>query len=139
MLTILNDTTSFTFNKDYKTRDQLLGIQADWTSQSGGIEYIETITIDQLEKLLTDKFIDPNDYQNESPTTRTFYEFMARFPNVSAHGYAVSPERDDYRVTIEGLYVKESDVTSELKKQFSELCQEADEYYDQGELYSWWD
>tara|TARA_Y100001949_G_scaffold134836_1_gene116354 strand:- start:301 stop:714 length:414 start_codon:yes stop_codon:yes gene_type:complete len=136
---ILNDTTLFTFNKDYKKRDQLLGIQTDWTDQSGGLEYVEAISIDQLEKLLIERFIDPNEYQNESPTTRKFYEFMNSFPVATAHGYAISPERDDYRVTIEGLYVNESDVTSELKKKFRELCKDADEYYDQGELYSWWD
>jgi len=140
VLVILSDTTtSFTFNKDYKKRDELLGIQPNWTDQSGGLEYVETITIDQLEKLLTERFINPNEYQNESPTTRKFYEFMNTFPVVTAHGYAISPERDDYRVTIEGLYVNESYVTSELKTKFRELCKDADEYYDQGELYSWWD
>jgi len=31
------------------------------------------------------------------------YEFMQRYPKYKAHGYAVSDERDDYRISIEGV------------------------------------
>jgi len=139
VLRVLNDTSAFVFNTDYEKRDKLLGIKPDWTGQNGGLEYIDEIKIDLLDKLLIDGFIDPEGYQNESPTTKEFYEFMNKFPKVSAHGYAISPQRDDYRITLEGLHVKESDVTTELKTEFFNLCKEADEYFDEGELYSWWD
>lgn len=135
---ILNDTTAFTFNRNFELRDEILGIEKDWTVQNE-IKYLDEINLDKLEMLLLNGFIDPNDSQNESPTTKTFYEFMNRFPKVLAHGYAVSPYRDDYRITIEGLHVNEADVTKEMKTQFFDLCKDADDYYDKDELYSWWD
>jgi len=39
------------------------------------------------------------------PTIGEFWELLKKYPNerVTLHGYIVSPGRDDYRITIEGL------------------------------------
>ena len=139
VLAVLNDTTEFAFNKDYQKRDKILGFKTDWKTATGGIAYFESLTIEQLDELLLNRFIDPGEYQNESPTTKDFYQFMSKFPMVVAHGYATSPDREDYRVTIEGLFAREADVNDALKKEFHTFCHEADEYEDAGDLYSWWD
>ena len=68
-----------------------------------------------------------------------FIDFMKKQPDVTAHGYAVSPKRDDYRVTIEGLWVPEEFVTPAIKAAFVEFCKDADELESDGELNSWWD
>jgi hypothetical protein len=91
VIAILNDTADFVFNKDYSKRDKLLGINIDWNKDRGEIEYFENLTVEQLDQLLIGKFIDPGEYQNLSPTVKTFYEFMSKFPAVTAHGYAVVP------------------------------------------------
>ena len=68
-----------------------------------------------------------------------FLDFMRKHPAAVAHGYAVSPDRDDYRITIEGLRVPRNDATWDLEQAFEEFCQSADELMTNGELYSWWD
>jgi hypothetical protein len=132
---------SFTYNPDYERRDFLLGIDGDWDEKNalGGIKSFGLIELDILEILFRERFIDPSDRQNESPTMQEFLGFMRKHPAAVAHGYAVSPNRDDYRVTIEGLRVPAKDVTWELEEAFAEFCGNADELVTNGELYSWWD
>jgi hypothetical protein len=67
---------------------------------------------------------------------------MQNYPEVRAHGYVVSPDRDDYRVTIEGLECPEFKLTEDsfgLYINFVKLCRHADELEINSELYSWWD
>lgn len=130
----------FAFNRDFSRRDAILGIEVDWNSnRTGGIARFSNLESGMLLKLFEEGFIDPNDKQNAAPTVRAFLEFMKQNPKVLAHGYAVSPKRDDYRVTIEGLTVPASDVTPQLEKRFIEFCKGTDELTLKGGLRSWWD
>lgn len=132
---------SFTFNPDYERRDFLLGIDGVWDENSapGGIKSFGYIEVDILEILFRERFINPSGRQNESPTMQEFLDFMRKHSAAVAHGYAVSPHRGDYRITIEGLRVPMNDATWELEQAFVEFCQSADELMTNGELYSWWD
>lgn len=126
---------------DFAERDQLLfGRRVNWADDaSGGIEPFEWVSVETLKELVAKNYADPHDAQNESPTLGKYIRFMERFPEVRAHGYAVSPEREDYRVTVEGLqYVGE--VGDELRREFSTLCGRADDFVcTDEELFCWYD
>lgn len=130
----------FQMNKDYQRRDALLGIAPDWQKEPGGVSPLEHINLKTLELLFSEKFIDPEDrLNNHAPSAKKFLAFMQSHPNVLAHGYAVSPIRKDYRITVEGLRVYPSYVTQELKIAFFEFCKDADEIDTENGLWCWWD
>lgn len=59
---------------------------------------------------------------------------------VVAHGYVVSPPREDYRVEIEGLEVHGEKACNHLRAEFLKFCRTADELTDEPDhLRSWWD
>lgn len=111
-------------NKDSKRRDEILGIK-EWVDM-GGIMRIECITIDQMRELIDNDFLDLEEKQNFAPRIKYIYEFMKKYPDFEAHGYAVSPNRDDYRVSIEGVRLKRK-ATKEEYKEFRLLFEAADE------------
>jgi hypothetical protein len=63
---------------------------------------------------------------------------MKNYPAVFAFGYAVTPKRRDYRVSIEGMAVNKEDITESLKAAFLVFCKDADELRtDEGLLGRW--
>jgi hypothetical protein len=64
---------------------------------------------------------------------------MKKYPKVTAHGYAVSHNREDYSVGLEGLAYR-GKTTKKMLKDFIYLCRLADEFVaEDNELYAWWD
>lgn len=99
----------------------------------------EGVTALQLRALLESNFSDEEDAQNDSPTYREFLEFMEAHPGVTAHGYIVTPDREDCRVSIEGIEY-EGAYTMEWLKDFAFLCRHADEFkIDENGFYCWYD
>jgi hypothetical protein len=88
----------FKFNTNQKRRDEILGITC-----KDDYERFEDINVETLKILLDEKFADPEETQNYSPSIQEFYEFMVKYPEFRAIGYAVGRGRSDYRVSIEGL------------------------------------
>jgi hypothetical protein len=131
----------FEFNKNYKRRDDVLGICVDWNNEELHDDLIEigSMDLDIVTMLLNEKFIDPESRQNESPSVKEFHAFMQKHSSARAFGYAVSPFREDYRISIEGLFVAPDDVTPEIRKAFVIFCAEADELDTDVMLRSWWD
>jgi hypothetical protein len=73
-----------------------------------------------------------------------FLRFLQRWPAATAHGYAVSRRREDYRVSIEGLACDLSRLPEAERErarwEFRVFCQSADDLHDDEErLFSWWD
>lgn len=134
-------TTPFNYNLDYGIRDSLLKLEVDWEDKMNRVVKFEPFRIDILESLINEKFINPQDRQNNSPTVNEMLGFMRKYPAVFAYGYAVTPKRRDYRVSLEGLAVNQEDVTEELKKAFLGFCKSATEIHteDVNGLLSWWD
>jgi hypothetical protein len=137
----ISPSPKFSHNRNYRQRDAFLGITVNWENEDdhGGITSFDHIDVDMLSKLLSEKFINPNDRQNESPYIYQFFDFMKRYPATRAFGYAVSPLREDYRISIEGLFVAPDDVTAELRDAFGEFCANADEIETGAMLRGWWD
>lgn len=132
-------TDKFKYNKDYHLRDSIVGIEFDWTNKQNDIAYFANLDVRTLEKLITNDFIDPNDAQNEAPDVRDIFKFMSNYPQVLASGYLVGPNRDDYRISIDGLKVPNKYVSAEVKSQFLKFCSNADELDKDHDLMSWWD
>jgi len=119
-------------------RDEILGIDSDDTYLGGTAEYYG-LTIDKLNQLLEENFIDPYERQNDSPTVDEFREFLRDCPEVTAFGYAVHKRRDDYRVSIEGVEFT-GPVSMVTMLEFVKLCRYADEFEcTQTRLRAWWD
>lgn len=141
-------------NRDIETRDAILapffakteearkGRGYPWAGYCGGIRYYEGLTVAALMLLASQGFVDLDEQQNESPTIREFLALGIRFPNdVTFHGYAVSTDRDDYRLSVEGLEV-EGTRSPELKRALNTLKKnrEPDEMRrDDTFLRFWWD
>lgn len=129
----------FEFNKDDKRRCEIMGISNTHGYRLGGIFHFGNLTLEQLDKLLEEKFIDPKEAQNNSPTVDDFRFYMKRFSGATAHGYIISPERDDYRVSIEGIEC-EGDFDVETQIDFYKTFRFADELIcNDNYMYCWFD
>jgi hypothetical protein len=138
-LQALETDDKFEYNMDYKTRDRLLNIGVYWEDGPEDIAEFEDLGVATFAKLLEQKFIDPSFYQNRSPSVKDFPLFMMGYPRTIATGYAVSPFREDYRISVTGIYVPAEYVTPQLGEDFQEFCGDADELSTDNDLYAWWD
>ena len=120
-------------------RDQILEPFFVYKQWSGGIKRFENLTLEALEKLVKEGYADPEDAQNEAETLGFMLEFMRKFPEVTAHGYAVEGTRHDCRVTLEGLRF-DGKPTKEMILAFVDGFRKADEFIcEANQLYCWYD
>ena len=129
----------FKYNQDWKLRDSMLN---DVYGERKGGDYdvyrFDGVTAETLQKLVDLKFADPNEQQNEAPTIEQFLEFLNDNPDFTAHGYAVTIKRDDYRISIEGVVGKAYDF--DQIGRFVETFRFADDFQiRQGFQYAWYD
>jgi hypothetical protein len=128
-------------NKNYNLREQILfGEDYDAAHyRMGGIRYFEISPV-KLANLVQLGFADPHDAQNSAPSIEEFIEFFNEQFSKEwyVHGYAVSPERDDYRVSVEGCG-KHGEPTQEEICDFVLLFRHADELQVGDCLYCWYD
>ena len=124
--------------KKHSERDVIIfGKTFDWSE--GGIEHFEGLTLAQLNELEHNEHLDIRNAQNSAPDIGTFMQFMNSHKGFTAHGYVVSPHRDDYRVSVEGIEMK-GDYDKKTLAAFSLLCNTADHFeIEETHLYSWWD
>ncbi len=130
-------------NENYKRRDEIIFGEYDEKKYLGGIRNFhcprETII-----GLLNEGFIDPDECQNYSPFVKDFLEYTKDLNNVEFECYAVSPKRDDYRVSIEGVTVVMHDTDFDNVSRLVETFHGADEFsfeHVQNDYYlhAWWD
>ena len=127
-------------NKDIEARDKIIyGKYRPKKYGHGGTAHFEDMTAKTLGRLLRDKFADPEDAQNLAPTLQEFYDFLKTHKGYTVHGYTVSADRDDYRVSIEGLYKPVPASTPEEYQDFINFNKYADELQVQNYMYSWFD
>ena len=159
----------FEFNKDYNLRDQIIfgepyngNVKPDFKSKSfddflklvnkyysGGVRRFDELTIEKLKELIDKKFIDEEEQQNEGPTIKKFLAVASKIKEndssaeIFFHGYAVSPDRDDYRVSIDAITVSTENyniIVDKIYEPLREMCSNADDLdIDENELYAWWD
>ena len=111
----------------------------------GGTRLFENVPLSVLEELVGMRFLDLEECQNDSPTTKEFMGFMQKWDKpsiqVRAHGYVVSSERPDSRITVEGLQILLNEGQQEILdprfiKAWWSFNKDADELT---ETWSWWD
>ena len=122
-------------------RDEIVfGRVQDWTSAGGGTKRFQGLALEDLERLVKEGLIYLEEIQNDAPSVEEFLEFMRKYPITLTHGYVVSNDREDVRISLEGLEIDREHVTFELFRDFVALCRCADEFDDDDKgLYSWWD
>lgn len=114
-----NEREQLLFGKKYNINNYRLG----------GVCGFDKVPAETMRKLIDEKYADPEETQNESPSIQEFLDFIeAREDpdNWYLHGYAVSPERDDVRVSVEGIG-SYAPVSAEDLVDFVKLCRYADE------------
>ncbi len=89
-------------NKDWRKRDALI-FGAENVRDRYDIRHYDDMDPDTLRRLVADGYADRDDTQNSAPSIGEFLDATARFPQMRFHGYVVSPEREDYRVSVEGF------------------------------------
>lgn len=124
------------YNRDVKFRDSMF----HWNErmdeiykrynpnyeENYDVRYFDQLDAETLEKLIDLGFADPKESQNEAPCIGEFLDWMRKNPDYKAHGYVVSIDRDDYRVSIEG--VDGCAKSPEALKSFVNMFHNADEF-----------
>lgn len=123
-------------NRDIKKRDRIIFGKYEPSEYHGGCRHFDELDIERLEYLLDNHFIDPDECQNLSPTTKEFFSFMQKYPFWEAHGYVTSVDRSDYRITIEGIARENVPDDPEELRAYSKLCGDAEDFQAN---YCWYD
>jgi len=114
------------------TRSAILGLNA-----SGDYTKIPRLDIGTIDRLVHAGFLTLEDTQNDSPTAGDLVKFMRQWPGVYAHGYAIGGDRDDARISLEGL-AYDGIPTRALVAAFTVAFRHADEF-SLKPLRAWWD
>lgn len=115
-------------NRDIETRDKLIfGRYRPSKYKFGGTCHFDDLDVDNLEKLIEQNFIDLQGKHNLAPTVEEIYAFMKKYPQYTAHGYTVSADRQDYRVSLEGVEKGVPSDSVDEFKDYMELFRHADE------------
>lgn len=126
---------------DANTREQII-FGRDYNPETyryGGMIRFGYLTANDAHKLIDLGLMDPEDCQNSSPTAKEFLDFVDTFgEDWYLHGYVISPERDDYRVTIEGIGC-ERPLEDDEKTEFIKMNRWADELEFENGAYCWYD
>jgi len=131
--------------EQFDDRDEMMrpflrvGFRSEYTGRSveeisrGDIVRYEGLELDTLRELVEKGYADPMDRQNSAPNIKEFIELMQANPGLTAHGYVVSRQRDDARISIEG-------VEGPLRPECLHMLSRADEIeYDGETVYCWYD
>ena len=126
--------------KNVDVRDMMIfGEPYNKEKYLGGCRHFNKMSLTTLNKLIEKNFADINDCQNCAPSIGEIKRFLKRNPECWCHGYAVSTDRDDYRVSIEGVQYQGT-VGKDLIIDFVNTFRYADEL-EVGEygIYCWFD
>jgi len=132
--------SEFEFNRDDERRHEIIGIGI---RPGYDIVHFSGLTAEQAQTLLAERFADGDDAQNDAPSFAEIVQFLESNPSFRAHGYAVTPSRSDYRVTLEG--VESATGCKPTKKEieaYIDFGRHADEFdFDlkTGNCRAWWD
>lgn len=104
----------------------------------GGYTRYDFANIETLKTLIQKGYLNPHEAFNDSPCVFEFIEFMEKYPEFKAHGYIVDNERDDRRISIEG--VRGYPQSAEAAEAFEDMFHRADEFNtSEDEFYCWYD
>lgn len=130
-------------NRDIIRRDKLIFGGYDQSKNCGGVRHFEC-NVDLMNQLIKEGFADPDECQNDSPSIKDFMDTVNGDESVEFECYAVDINRDDYRITIEGIRAYIPDTDYDRINLYVEQFRYADEFTfehmdDCFYLRAWWD
>ena len=135
---------------NWDLREKLIfGPNIDYNAENyklnGGVKHFDKMKPETADTLISFGFLDRYETQNNSPTVEEFLKFIDDHPEEDwyLHGYSVSPERKDVRVSIEGIGCKNclnpKTVIDFLKLNRVDYCADDIRAENDGTLYCWYD
>jgi len=118
-------------------RDAIIGINSNYAL--GGIERFTGLDIGRLDALISLGHADPAERHNLAPSIWAFRDFLAAHPRFTAHGYTVSPDRPDYRMSLEGVELLGEPTDIELIAFNKNFIDADDKIVSHSRLYCWYD
>lgn len=90
--------------KDYDKRDQIIfGEKYHPKKYIGGYRSFERMNAKTLRELVNEDFADARMKFDDAPTIQSFLEYGEKHKNVTYNGYAISPERQNFRIIIDEI------------------------------------
>jgi hypothetical protein len=89
-------------NKDTQLRDEILAPYSEQMSR-GGIARFKGVPLDVLQRLIDLGFVYMGKWNACPGVADLFLPFLKKNPLFTSHGYAVSGERKDSRIDVEGV------------------------------------
>ena len=115
------------YNHDQELRDSKLSTEEPWSAKYlSGVRRFKDMDYQTLKWMVDNRFADPEEYQNNSPTIAEFLAFLKEHTNFRAIGYVVSLDRADYRLSVEGI--TGIDLNRDDIMDFCEFVHDADEF-----------
>ncbi|MBB4742484.1 hypothetical protein BJY16_005943 [Actinoplanes octamycinicus] len=130
----------FPYNQDAARRDSLLpflDLLGNGETFTGGAGYFGPVDAAGLAVLFEGGWLDPDDRQNAAPSAWDIFQFVCDHPGTTAQGYAVTPDREDYRISLETVWAPEID--DELRAAAEEFCVDAEAVETSDHLECFWD
>ncbi|MBW6433740.1 hypothetical protein KZ829_08285 [Actinoplanes hulinensis] len=130
----------FPYNRDAARRDRLLpflDLLGNGETFTGGAGFFGPLDAAGLAALLDGKWLDPDDRQNAAPPAWDIFQFVCDHPGTHAQGYAISPDREDYRISLETIWAPQID--DALRADALEFCADADAIETSDQLECFWD
>lgn len=124
---------NFSLNMDYALRDDILWLDIDWEKSQVEKNFV-FIDYHALRLLLYHDFIAITDKEKTAPRVKDFYLLIEKYPYLKIGWYAVSPNRWDYRVRLDGIWIEEWGTIPQdgsekwLQKRLANFCKTADTY-----------
>ncbi len=117
----------------FNAREQIIwGEDFNPEQYLGGVRHFECMRLEYVKELIEKGYLDPEDQQNFSPTAKemiAFVEALDHSEDWLFEGYAVSPDREDCRVTLDGLYCDNPmDISYDDMVDFVNFARLADEF-----------
>jgi len=134
------------YKADSRQRDLILKGFFDSKEYFGGTKRFSKLPLELLELLVIEGHADPEDYQNEAPAIKDLLAFAKQMSEKGYYfffgGYAVSPDREDYRISIDTINIKyyfdnNNHLNNKILEKFFNKADDKD--LDNGSMRFWYD
>lgn len=127
-----------------RERDLLIFGEHDPEKYMGGIRHYENLDPEVMDILIQKGYANPDESQNDCPDISECLDFCKRHEGFKLHGYVVSRERNDCRVSVEGVEANGGDVVNQGPEyvdtiiDFVQMFRHADDFQIGGENSAWY-
>lgn len=134
------------YRADYRQRDLVLKGFYVGNAYVGGTKRFSKLPLSLVELMIEEGHISPEDKQNNAPSVKELVAFAKQMRDKGYDfyfsGYVVSPDREDYRTSIDTIYIKyyfdnNNHINNRVISKFFENADEKD--IEQGSMRFWYD